>query len=252
LKAAERIKPGDKQILSRLLDLYQRAGKTDEANHLAESLGIVNESGGDSNQGTVNVTGTPEEIEAANSDDPLKARKALESLLAKNPRNARLLAKLGASYRTEDPSRSLDFYRRANEIEPSNPDYATGYSSALVQARRFAEAVALLRRVISAAPDNYVAHANLATALYELKNFAAALLEYEWLLKSKPDIVIAYYFIATAHDKMGEYQEALAAYETFLARADPKTNELEIEKVKLRLPSLRKQIRLGQGVKRKQ
>ena len=71
------------------------------------------------------------------------------------------------------------------------------------------------------------------------------------MLKAKPDLIIAHYFIATAHDKLGEYQEALAAYETFLARADSSANELEIEKVKLRLPSLRQQIKLGQGVKRK-
>jgi tetratricopeptide (TPR) repeat protein len=251
LKKADQLKPGDRQILSRLLGVYERAGKTEEAYKLAESLGLVNKSTDGSNQGTIKVVGTPQEIEAANSDDPLKARQALEALLVKNPRNAMLLAKLGASYRTDAPANSLDFYRRAAEIEPKNVDYATGYGAALVQARRFADAVVILRRVISAAPENYVAHANLATALYELKQFAAALPEYEWMLKSKPDLVIAHYFIATAHDKLGEYKEALAAYETFVARADAKTNELEIEKVKLRLPSLRQQIKLGQGVKQK-
>jgi tetratricopeptide (TPR) repeat protein len=231
--------------------VYERAGKTEEANKLAESLGLMNKSTDVSNQGTIKVVGTPEEIEAANSEDPVKARKALEALLVKNPRNAMLLAKLGAAYRTDDPARSLDFYRRAAEIEPKNVDYATGYGAALVQARRFVDAVVILRRVISAAPENYVAHANLATALYELKQFAAALPEYEWMLRSKPDLVITHFFIATAHDKLGEYKEALAAYETFVARADAKTNELEIEKVKLRLPSLRQQIKLGQGVKQK-
>jgi tetratricopeptide (TPR) repeat protein len=105
--------------------------------------------------------------------------------------------------------------------------------------------------VISTAPDNYAAHANLATALYELKQFADALEEYEWLLKTKPDLIVAYYFIATAHDYLGQYPEALGAYEAFLVRADVKTNQLEIEKVKLRLPSLRRQIQLGQGAKRK-
>jgi tetratricopeptide (TPR) repeat protein len=251
LKKAEQIKPGDRQILSRLLGVYERAGKTEDASKLAESLGLVNKSTDVSNQGTIKVVGTPEEIEAANNNDPLKARKALEALLVKNPRNAMLLAKLGASYRTDAPASSLDFYRRAAEIEPKNVDYATGYGAALVQARRFADAVAILSRVISAAPENYVAHANLATALYELKQFAAALPEYEWMLKAKPDLVIAHYFIATAHDKLGEYKEALAAYETFIARADAKTNDLEIEKVKLRLPLLRQQIKLGQGVKQK-
>jgi tetratricopeptide (TPR) repeat protein len=251
LKKAERIKPGDKQILSRLLGVYERAGKTDEAQRLAESLGLGNKPTDVSKPGEIKVIGTPEEIEAANSDDRSKARKALEALLAKNPRNAMLLAKLGASYRSDDPARSLDFYRRAVEIEPKNADYATGYAAALVQARRFAEAVVILRRVVSATPDSFVAHANLATALYELKQFAEALPEYDWMLKSKPDLVIAHYFIATAHDKLGEYLEALAAYETFLARADASVNGLEIEKVKLRLPSLRQQIKLGEGVKRK-
>jgi len=194
---------------------------------------------------------TPEEIEAANREDPTESRKALETLLGKNPTNAMLMARLGASYRTVDPARSLDLYRRALEIEPHNVDYAIGYSSALVQARRFADAVGVLRKVISAAPDNYVAHANLATALYSLKQYPQALDEYEWLLKAKPDLTVTHYFIATTHDYLGEYEQALTAYELFLARADPKTNQLEIEKVKLRLPSLRRQIQLGQGVKRK-
>jgi hypothetical protein len=76
------------------------------------------------------------------------------------------------------------------------------------------------------------------------------LAEYQWLLKSKPDLAIAYYFIATSHDYLGEYKQALEAYETFVSRADPKTNQLEIEKVNLRLPMLRRQIKLGEGTKR--
>src|SRR4029079_19100919 len=108
--------------------------------------------------GALKVVGSTEEIAAANSDDPEASRKALEALLVKNPNNAQLLARLGASYRTVDPNRSLDYYKRAATIEPANADYATGYSSALVQARRFAEAAVILRRVIANAPDNYTAH----------------------------------------------------------------------------------------------
>lgn len=242
----------DKQIGTRLLRVYERAGKTAEADHLAQTLGIASTPATDSAPGAIRVLGTAEEIEAANSADPAVARKALEGLLQKNPRNAMLLARLGASYRVDDPLRSLDFYRRANEVEPKNPEYATGYAAALVQARRFADAVSILRQVTSAVPDSFVAHANLATALYELKRFAEALAEYQWLLSAKPDLVIARFFIGTAHDKLGEYEDALAAYEAFLAKADAKANQLEIEKVQLRLPSLRKQIQLKQGVKRSQ
>ena len=251
LKTAERVKPNDKQIRLRLLDVYERAGKVDEVNRLAETLGLAKTPAAGLTPGEIKVVGTAEEIAAANDVDPAKSRQALETLLKKNQGNALLLARLGASYRTDDPVRSLDLYRRANEIEPKNADYATGYGAALVQSRRFEEAAHILRQVVSAAPDNYVAHANLATALYELKRFAEALAEYEWLIKAKPDLVITYYFIAIAHDKLTEYQEALAAYEQFMSRADARVNQLEIEKVKLRLPPLKNQIKLGQGIKRK-
>jgi tetratricopeptide (TPR) repeat protein len=249
LKTAETLIKGDKTSASRLAADYELAGKPDEAKRVATAAGLTPPPV--AADGTLKVVGTPEEIAAANSDDPLVAQKALEVLLGKNPNNGMLLARLGLAYRSADPNRSLDYYKRAATIEPGNPDYATGYGAALVQARRFVEAAVILSRVIRVAPDNYPAHANLATALYELKQYAAALDEYEWLLKTKPDLVVAYYFVATAHDYLGEYDLALTAYENFLARADANKNQLEIEKVKLRLPTLQRQIKLGQGVKQK-
>jgi len=116
---------------------------------------------------------------------------------------------------------------------------------------RFPEAAIILRHVVKAVPDNYVARANLATALYESKRYAEAVPEYEWILTTKPETAVAHYFIATAHDYLGEYPEALASYEKFLTVADAKTNQLEIDKVKLRLPMLRRQIQLGEGAKKK-
>lgn len=239
----------DKASASRVAAAYELAGNPDEARRIAQAAGLI--SAGTTAEDVNKVIGAPEEIEAANSADPDVSRKALEGLLQKNPKSAMLLARLGDSYRKTDPPRSLEYYRRAIEIEPTNANYATGYSSALVQARRFADAVAILRRVLAVAPDNYAAHANLATALYSLKHYPGALAEYQWLLTVKPDLTVAHYFIATAHDHLGEYQQALAAYEMFIARADPVANQFEFEKVKLRLPILRRQIQLGQGVKQK-
>jgi tetratricopeptide (TPR) repeat protein len=249
LNHAVKLRPGDKQILSRMVFAYERAGRTEEAQRVAQSAGLVEVA--PQADGTIKVIGTSDEIAAANSDDPVVSRKALEELLKKNPQNAMLAARLGASFRTENPARSLEYYRRAAEMQPDNAEYAAGYAAALVQARRFGEAAAILRKVIGSTPNNYTAHANLATALYELKRYGEALPEYQWLLNAKPDLAVAHYFIATAHDYLGEYVEALSAYEIFLARADSTTNQLEIDKVKLRLPSLRKQIQLGQGAKRK-
>ena len=247
LKAAARLKPADKAVASRLAFVLQQAGKADEALAVAKAAGLEVQQPSGSTGG---VVGTPEEIEAANSTDPAVARKALEKLLEKNPRNAMLLGRLGASYRTDDPARSLDFYRRAAEVQPDAAEYALGYAAALVQARRFPEAAQILRQLVRANPDNYAAHANLATALYEAKRYQEAIPEYEWILTTKPEIVVAHYFIATSHDYLGEYTEALASYEKFLSIADAKTNQLEIDKVKLRLPTLRRQIKLGEGKKK--
>ena len=247
LKTAAKLKPADKGVASRLANVLQQAGKADEALAVAKAAGLEVQqpvAGG-------GVVGTPEEIEAANSTDPATARKALEKLLEKNPRNAMLLGRLGASYRTDNPARSLEFYRKASEVKPDAPEYALGYGAALVQARRFPEAAHILRQVVRLTPDNYVARANLATALYESKNYQEAIPEYQWIVTAKPDVAVAHYFIATSHDYLGEYPEALASYEKFLSAADANTNQLEIEKVKLRLPMLKRQIELKQGAKRK-
>lgn len=257
LKTALSVKPDDREISLKLARAYELAGKPDEAHRIYLSLG----GGGSSepikgrgrafDQFVPIVAGTPAEIEAANSDDGLKARPALEKLVAKNPRNASLWARLGEVTRRSDPQKSAASYRRANEIDPANPKYATGYAAALVQLRRFAEAEPILRRVTAAAPNEYAAHANLALALYEMKRFTEALPEYEWLASTRPEIAATYFFMATAHDNLGEYVQALDAYEKFLSRADPTNNKLDIEKVNLRLPRLRDQISRGQGAKRK-
>src|SRR5207247_7249488 len=136
----------DKRVLATLAIAYQRAGNTEEPRRAAEAAGLVKPED-TAAKGTINVVGTPEEIEAANSEDAEKSRRALEKLLEKNPENPLLMARLGTAYRAIDPGRSLDLYRRAAEIQPNNPDYSAGYASALVQARRFAEAVVILRRV---------------------------------------------------------------------------------------------------------
>lgn len=156
-------------------------------------------------------------------------------------RLANLYARLGEESRLANAQMSLDHFRRAAELAPANADYATGYAAALVQARRFQEAVEILRRVIVAAPETYAAHANLAAALDELKRYPEALVEYRWLRAKRPDIAVTDFFIARAYDMLEQYPEALVAYEAFLARADKAQNGLEIERVNLRLPSLRRQ-----------
>lgn len=182
-------------------------------------------------------------------EDTDEARAALEKSIASDPKNAAALACLGKLNRTTDPQRSLDLFRRAAELKPRNVDYVVGYAAALVQLRKFPEAATILNQILQIEPDSYEAHANFAAALYELKLYKQAIVEYKWIAQARPQLAVAHFFIATAHDRLGEYEDALRAYETFLARADAQSNQLEIEKVGLRLPSLRNQIKRGEGVK---
>ena len=224
--------------------LYASAGKPDESLRLIDSL-------------DEKIRTTPlfaelrAEIAADTGSNTPEDRAMLEQMLQRNPKNSSLLARLGDAYRRVDPAKSQEYYYRALQLDPGNEKYAVGYGAALVQSRQFAEAEKILRQVTSANPDNYTAHANLALALFEMKRFPEALPEYEWLATAKPDLAVTYFFIAIAHDNLGEYQQAMDAYQKFLTRADPANNKLEIEKVNLRLPTLREQIKRGEGVKRK-
>lgn len=222
-------------------NLYGRAGFSEDARRVYDSLPEAAKNSDEGKKLRVALD--------ARCEDTPEARAALAALVEREPRNAPALACLGSFLRLSDSPRALELYKRAVEVEPRNADYATGYAAALIQLRKFAEAATILQRVLQAAPDNYAAHANMAAALYELKLYKQAIVEYKWINEARPDLAVVFFFIGSAHDHVGEYEQALGAYEIFLQRADEHVNPLEIDKVKLRLPSLRRQIKQGEGVK---
>ena len=183
----------------------------------------------------------------------------LESLVKADPNRSDLRAQLAELYLPTQPEKALEQYSAASKLDPSQPSHQIGMASAFVKLRRFQEATALLRRIISQNPKEdvaYFAHTNLATALFELDDFQNAAREFIWILdhhRKRGDqkrTAITLYFLGICFDKLGDYEQALKAYEQFLALAST-DNQLEIDKVKLRLPMLRNQIKEGKG-RRKQ
>lgn len=234
----------DTRLALAVASLYSRMERKPEARRVLESLP-------EAERRTDDVRKLLASLVSVDCDARPESRPALERLLEAEPKNAPLLACLGELHRTSDPARALEYFRRANEADPRSARYAVGYAASLVQLRKFPEAASLLKRVIELAPDDYAARANFATALYEMGLYKEAIAEYNWMARARPDLGVLHFFIGTAHDKLGEFTDALAAYETFLARADQSANALEIGKVNLRLPSLRNQIKRGEGVKKK-
>jgi tetratricopeptide (TPR) repeat protein len=97
------------------------------------------------------------------------------------------------------------------------------------------------------APNNSTIRANLATALFQSKRYAEAKPEYQWLAEKQPNLAVTFYFLGIVHDHLREYLDAAANYQQFMKVADPKINQLEIEKVNLRMPILLKQIKDKKG-----
>jgi tetratricopeptide (TPR) repeat protein len=186
------------------------------------------------------------EIVAETTTDAAELEKHLES----DPKNPVALAKLCTAFRVGDPVKALDYCRRASEADPDNIQPIVGYAAALVQAKRYEDAVVVLRRSIAIAPSNSTAHANLATALFQLKRYPEAKIEFRWLTDHQPEQAVAYYFLAIVHDQLTEFPDAAANYQQFLRLADPESSKLEIEKVNLRLPVVQRLIKEGKGKKR--
>jgi tetratricopeptide (TPR) repeat protein len=173
----------------------------------------------------------------------------LEKQIVEDPKNALILGRLCTLLRTENPAKALNYCRRAADADPRNLNHAIGYGAALVQAKQYENAVGLFRRIVGFAPDNYTAHANLAVALFQLKRYPEAKTEYLWLAEKQPDLPVTYYFLGIIYDSLTEYMDAMANYQQFLRLADREKNQLEIDKVNLRLPGLQKQIKEKKGKK---
>lgn len=173
----------------------------------------------------------------------------LEAKIRRTPDDVNALAKLCIGYRIPDPAKALEYCRRASMHEPNDVSHAINFGAALVQAKRYEEAVGLFRKLLTIQPDHATARANLATALYQLKLYPEAKIEFRWLTEKQPESAAAYYFLAIIHDHLEEYLDAMANYQQYLKLADPEINKLEIEKVNLRMPALQKQIKGGKGKK---
>ncbi len=171
----------------------------------------------------------------------------LEEQAEKNPADPAVLGRLCSLLRRDDPTKALEYCRRASVAEPSNPHHAVGFGAALVQAKQYEAAVEVLRKIIAIVPDNVTARANLASALFQLKRFPEARSEFIWLTEAQPRNAGPYLFLGILFDQAGEYMDAMANYQQYLRLADPVSAKLDIDKVNLRLPILQKLIRDSGG-----
>jgi tetratricopeptide (TPR) repeat protein len=184
----------------------------------------------------------------------------LESLVKAEPNRADLRAQLAELYlQRAQPEKGLEQYLAAAKIEPAQPTHQIGAAVSLVRLGRFQDAAGAARQALALNPKEDVAifaRTNLATALFKLDDFQNALGEYIRIFDyqrkrgDRKRTALTLYFLGICFDKLGDYEQALKAYEQFMTLASAE-NKLEIDKVNLRLPSLRKQIKDGKGNRKK-
>lgn len=226
---------GKDELIILKATIYAHENNSDEAEKQLDSISRPNAAAADLRN----------RIIASRTTNPAE----LEKQLVADSKNPVLLGKLCSLFRKVDPTKALAYCRQASEAEPGNIDHAIGFAAALVQAKQFDAAVALLRKIIKIVPENWTAHANLGTALFQLKHYPEAKIEFEWLTAQQPRVAGAYYFLALSHDQLSEYLDAMANYQQYLRLADPVENKLDIEKVNLHLQPLQRMIREGKGKK---
>lgn len=176
----------------------------------------------------------------------------LEIVLQGQPNRSDVRAQLAELYLPVQPEKALKQYQLAAESDPANIAHQIGIGTALVKLRRFPEAISVLRNSLAVNPKDslaYYAHTNLATALFEMDDFVNAAKEFIWILEHQADKqrkAVTLYFLGICFDKIGDLEQAQRAYQQFLGIAGPE-NQLEIDKVRLRLPVLKRQLEKGQG-----
>lgn len=253
LRAALVIKP-DTQTKLRLAGLLAQAKQFDAAVVLFQE--VVNAEPENSQASNDARTGlTAALIDSGKAADAVAH---LEQLIKAEPNRAVLRAQLAELLLPKQPEKALEQYRAAAELDPKNANHHVGVASALVKLRKFQEAVDVLKPVLAANPAGdvaYFAHTNMATALFELDDFPNSAQEFLWILDHQAKrgdqkrTAITLYFLGICLDKTGNFEQALKAYTEFMQLASP-DNQLEIEKIKLRLPPLKRQIEQGKGKKK--
>jgi tetratricopeptide (TPR) repeat protein len=89
-----------------------------------------------------------------------------------------------------------------------------------IDARRWPDAVAELRKAIDVSPNNGFTRLNLGTALYMTGDAAAALEQFRTAVRLRPDLAKAHYAIGVVEEGRGHDSAALAAFQEAV-KADP-------------------------------
>ncbi|MFO0292732.1 MAG: tetratricopeptide repeat protein [Rhodospirillales bacterium] len=136
-----------------------------------------------------------------------------ERVVAATPQRSDAWNALGVALRAGgQPREALGCYRRALELAPEDIAATANMANATKDLQRYAEAVALHRRVIARQPDS-TAWTNMGVALHDGGMLAEALAAFEQAIRLNPENASAQFDRSQVLLRMGRFEEGWPAFE---------------------------------------
>jgi cytochrome c-type biogenesis protein CcmH/NrfG len=115
----------------------------------------------------------------------VEAEAAFRTALKHDPANAAAYFNLAVMFAAEKPQNSLEWCRRAHEIEPDNPKYAYTYAYYLNRSGKSDQAVALLKTMVDMKVSHPETYALLAEIFVKQNKIKEARSVYQKALENK-------------------------------------------------------------------
>ena len=142
-----------------------------------------------------------------------RAAEMCGSHLRAHPDDARIANILGQIlFRQNDPAAALDHLARAYNLEPESPRYGHDYALALTECGRIEEAVAILKKLTAAHPQQAESHFLLGNCYSLTDRHEAAAGRFQAALRVRPDYQEAIFNLGITLRKMGRKEEAAALF----------------------------------------
>lgn len=144
-----------------------------------------------------------------------------------DPRTARDLASLYLE--TKQYPAAADLLRPLIVQSPADAQLHLDYGTALMHQLKYAEAQAVLLKVVQLNPNNVQAYSDLAYAADQNKNYQLTIRVLDARAKLQPETPGTLFLRATAYDNLRMYKPAAESYKLFLKAADGKFPDQEFQ-----------------------
>jgi tetratricopeptide (TPR) repeat protein len=215
--------------LLELAELYEKAGKTDEAVALYQKF--PDNAAARERAGRLLLVG-------GKTGDAIPA---LEAAVATSPTPANRAALAAAYIRAKKIELAIAQLGAASAAEPGNLELKMAYGRALRDGRHYQPAAIQFRDVVKAQPGSKDAWSELAAMLILIESYPSALAALDKVQALGGEGAGLYYLRGLVHDRMKEYEEAEAAYEKFLEMSQNRSPDEEF-KARQRLRVIKKEL----------